>query len=182
MGGGAFGGFFNSIGSLIGLKDGGQVPGYDSGGRIRGPGGPRDDKVLLWGSNGEFVMNAAATQKWLPILEAMNAGKLPQLRDGGGVGFLAPRISSASIPVPSIPSVAQLSGNSSVDNSRIDNSVNSAPIINVNVNGATGNAEVATMVQQGVQQGIMAWQKTPYFANAVSQGVKQANSRGMLRR
>ncbi|PJR94794.1 hypothetical protein CN878_08915 [Ochrobactrum sp. 695/2009] len=181
MSGGAFGGFFNSIGSLIGLKDGGQIPGYDSGGRIRGPGGPRDDKVLLWGSNGEFVMNAAATQKWLPVLEAMNNGKLPQLRDGGGVGFSAPRISSASIPVPSIPSVAQLSGNSSVDNSRTDNSV-SGPTINVTVNGATGNAEVSSMVQEGIAKSMMAWQRSPHFANAVSQGVKQANSRGMLRR
>ncbi|MBC2886485.1 tape measure protein [Ochrobactrum sp. CM-21-5] len=181
MSGGAFGGFFNSIGSLIGLKDGGQIPGYDSGGRIRGPGGPRDDKVLLWGSNGEFVMNAAATQKWLPILEAMNAGKLPQRRDGGGIGFSAPRISSAPIPVPSIPSVAQLAGNSSVDNSRTDNSV-SGPTINVTVNGATGNAEVAAMVQEGLAKGMMAWQRSPQFANAVSQGVKQANSRGMLRR
>jgi len=182
MSGGAFGGFFNSIGSLIGLKDGGQIPGYDSGGRIRGPGGPRDDKVLLWGSNGEFVMNAAATQKWLPVLEAMNNGKLPQLRNGGGVGFSAPRISSASIPVPSIPSVAQLSGNSSVDNSRTDNSVNSAPTINVNVDGGTGNAEVAAMVREGVQRGIMAWQRTPYFAQAVAGGFKQANKRGMLPR
>lgn len=181
MAGGAFGGFFNSIGSLIGLKDGGQIPGYDSGGRIRGPGGPRDDKVLLWGSNGEFIMNAAATQKWLPVLEAMNAGKLPQLRHGGGVGFSAPRIASASIPVPNIPSVAQLSGNSSVDNSRTDNSV-SGPTINVTVNGATGNAEVAAMVQEGLAKGMMAWQRSPQFANAVSQGVKQANSRGMLRR
>ncbi|NVM42775.1 tape measure protein [Ochrobactrum intermedium] len=182
MSGGAFGDFFNSIGSLIGLKDGGQIPGYDSGGRIRGPGGPRDDKVLLWGSNGEFVMNAAATQKWLPVLEAMNNGKLPQLRNGGGVGFSAPRISSASIPVPSIPSVAQLSGNSSVDNSRTDNSVNSAPTINVNVDGGTGNAEVAAMVREGVQRGIMAWQRTPYFAQAVAGGFKQANKRGMLPR
>lgn len=181
MSGGAFGGFFNSIGSLIGLKDGGQIPGYDSGGRIRGPGGPRDDKVLLWGSNGEFMMNAAATQKWLPVLEAMNAGRLPELRDGGGVGFSAPRISSASIPVPSIPSVAQLSGNSSVDNSRTDNSV-SGPTINVTVNGATGNAEVSSMVQEGIAKSMMAWQRSPHFANAVSQGVKQANSRGMLRR
>lgn len=181
MGGGAFGGFFNSIGSLIGLKDGGQIPGYDSGGRIRGPGGPRDDKVLLWGSNGEFVMNAAATQKWLPVLEAMNAGKLPQLRDGGGVGFSAPRIASASIPVPSIPSVSQLAGNSSVDNSRTDNSV-SGPTINVTVNGATGNAEVSAMVQEGIAKSMVAWQRSPHFANAVSQGVKQANSRGMLRR
>nr|WP_282188630.1 tape measure protein [Brucella tritici] len=181
MAGGAFGGFFNSIGSLIGLKDGGQIPAYDSGGRIRGPGGPRDDKVLMWGSNGEFVMNAAATQAWLPILEAMNAGKLPQRRDGGGIGFSAPRISSASIPVPSILSVAQLAGNSSVDNSRTDNSV-SGPTINVTVNGATGNAEVSAMVQDGLAKGMMAWQRSPQFANAVSQGVKQANSRGMLRR
>ncbi|WP_176026428.1 tape measure protein [Brucella intermedia] len=181
MAGGAFGGFFNSIGSLIGLKDGGQIPGYDSGGRIRGPGGPRDDKVLMWGSNGEFVMNAAATQKWLPVLEAMNAGRLPELRSGGGVGFSAPRISSASIPVPSIPSVSQLAGNSSVDNSRTDNSV-SGPTINVTVNGATGNAEVSAMVQEGLAKGMMAWQRSPHFANAVSQGVKQANSRGMLRR
>ncbi|WP_181394304.1 tape measure protein [Ochrobactrum sp. POC9] len=181
MAGGAFGGFFNSIGSLIGLKDGGQIPGYDSGGRIRGPGGPRDDKVLLWGSNGEFMMNAAATQKWLPVLEAMNAGRLPELRSGGGVGFSAPRISSASIPVPSIPSVSQLAGNSSVDNSRTDNSV-SGPTINVTVNGATGNAEVSAMVQEGLAKGMMAWQRSPHFANAVSQGVKQANSRGMLRR
>ncbi|KAB2700305.1 tape measure protein [Ochrobactrum sp. Kaboul] len=181
MSAGAFGGFFNSIGSLIGLKDGGQIPGYESGGRIRGPGGPRDDKVLLWGSNGEFMMNAAATQKWLPVLEAMNAGRLPELRDGGGVGFSAPRIASASIPVPSIPSVAQLSGNSSVDNSRTDNSV-SGPTINVTVNGATGNAEVSSMVQEGIAKSMMAWQRSPHFANAVSQGVKQANSRGMLRR
>ncbi|RRD23967.1 hypothetical protein ECB98_15040 [Brucellaceae bacterium VT-16-1752] len=181
MAGGAFGGFFNSIGSLIGLKDGGQIPGYDSGGRIRGPGGPRDDRVLLWGSNGEFVMNAAATQKWLPVLEAMNAGRLPELRNGGGVGFSAPRIASASIPVPSIPSVARLSGNSSVDNSRTDNSV-SGPTINVTVNGATGNAEVSSMVQEGIAKSMMAWQRSPHFANAVSQGVKQANSRGMLRR
>ncbi len=181
MSGGAFGGFFNSIGSLIGLKDGGQIPGYESGGRIRGPGGPRDDKVLLWGSNGEFMMNAAATQKWLPVLEAMNAGRLPELRNGGGVGFSAPRISSASIPVPSIPSVAQLSGNSSVDNSRTENSV-SGPTINVTVNGATGNAEVSSMVQEGIAKSMMAWQRSPHFANAVSQGVKQANSRGMLRR
>ncbi len=181
MGGGAFGSIFNSIGSLIGLKDGGQIPGYDSGGRIRGPGGPRDDKVLLWGSNGEFMMNAAATQKWLPVLEAMNAGRLPELRNGGGVGFSAPRISSASIPVPSIPSVSQLAGNSSVDNSRTDNSV-SGPTINVTVNGATGNAEVSSMVQEGIAKSMMAWQRSPHFANAVSQGVKQANSRGMLRR
>ncbi|MDH7788872.1 tape measure domain-containing protein [Ochrobactrum sp. 19YEA23] len=181
MGGDAFGSIFNSIGSLIGLKDGGQIPGYDSGGRIRGPGGPRDDKVLLWGSNGEFMMNAAATQKWLPVLEAMNAGRLPELRNGGGVGFSAPRISSASIPVPSIPSVSQLAGDSSVDNSRTDNSV-SGPTINVTVNGATGNAEVSSMVQEGIAKSMMAWQRSPHFANAVSQGVKQANSRGMLRR
>lgn len=179
MSGGAFGGFFNAIGSLIGLKDGGQVPSYDGGGRIRGPGGPRDDKVLLWGSNGEFMMNAAATQKWLPVLEAMNAGKLPQLRDGGGVGFSAPRIASASIPVPSIPSVAQLSGNSSVDNSRTDNSVNSAPIINVNVNGASGDDHVRGLVRDGIKQALTAYDKGG--AQRTAMNLRQVSSRGLAK-
>lgn len=44
------------------------------GGPIHGPGGPRDDKVLMWGSNGEFVVNAAATAANRDLVEAINAG------------------------------------------------------------------------------------------------------------
>lgn len=44
-----------------------------SGGYITGPGGPRDDKISAWLSNGEFVVNAAATKKHRALLEKINA-------------------------------------------------------------------------------------------------------------
>ena len=134
----------------------------------------------MWGSNGEFMMNANATQKFLPILEAMNAGRLPEFSNGGKIGIPAPITPRASIPVPVIPSAAQLvAGSSNTDNSRTDNSVNSSPVINVNVSGATGNAEVANMVQQGVAQGIKAWSQSSNFTLSVTHGVREAKKRGM---
>ena len=54
-----------------------------SGGFIRGPGGPREDRVPAMLSDGEFVVNAAATKQFLPLLAAIN-GK--QFADGGLVG------------------------------------------------------------------------------------------------
>lgn len=179
---GIFGTSGSLLGGLLGRKDGGPIPGYASGGRVRGPGGPRDDKVLMWGSNGEFMMNANATQKFLPILEAMNAGRLPEFSNGGKIGVPAPMSPRASIPVPVIPTAAQLvAGSSNTDNSQTDNSVNSAPVINVNVSGATGNAEVANMVQQGVAQGIKTWSESSNFVLSVTGGIQQANKRGLLR-
>ena len=65
--GSAFGGGF-ADGGLV------NVPGYASGGLITGPGGPRSDSMLARVSNGEFVVNAAATSRFRPTLEAMNGG------------------------------------------------------------------------------------------------------------
>ncbi len=180
---GIFGTSGSLLGGLLGRQDGGPIPGYASGGRIRGPGGPRDDKVLMWGSNGEFMMNANATQKFLPILEAMNAGRLPEFSNGGKIGIPAPMSPRASIPVPVIPSAAQLvAGSSNTDNSRTDNSVNSSPVINVTVSGAMGNAEIANMVHQGVAQGIKTWKQSNDFVVSVRGGVRKAQTYGMLNR
>ncbi|MEV0356369.1 hypothetical protein AB0H71_09930 [Nocardia sp. NPDC050697] len=55
----------------------GEAIGLANGGRITGPGGPRDDAVLARLSDGEFVINAAATSHVLPLLEAINAGWVP---------------------------------------------------------------------------------------------------------
>lgn len=54
------------------------------GGMITGPGGPRDDSILARLSNGEFVVNAAATARYRPLLEAINAA--PRFATGGMVG------------------------------------------------------------------------------------------------
>lgn len=45
------------------------------GGLITGPGGPRDDLIPANLSNGEFVMNAAATSRNLSLLHRLNAQK-----------------------------------------------------------------------------------------------------------
>lgn len=68
------------LGSLFGL------PAKAGGGLVTGPGGPRDDAILMWGSNGEYMINAEATARNLPLLEAINAGALPRFADGGLVG------------------------------------------------------------------------------------------------
>lgn len=77
LGGGGGGGLLSAVSALF-LADGG---------RIRGPGGPRADKIPAMLSDGEFVVNAAATRRFGPLLEAMNAGKglfaIPSFAEGG---------------------------------------------------------------------------------------------------
>ncbi|MEU0540658.1 hypothetical protein ABZ319_12365 [Nocardia sp. NPDC005978] len=47
------------------------------GGMITGPGGSTEDKVLVAASPGEFVVNAAAADNVLPLLELLNSGWVP---------------------------------------------------------------------------------------------------------
>lgn len=71
----------SSIQAVTMLKDGGEV---------FGPGGPREDKVPIMASAGEFVVNARDTARNKPILRAINAGqdvvgRTPVFRNGGEV-------------------------------------------------------------------------------------------------
>lgn len=52
-----------------------------TGGLLRGKGTGTSDSMLIAASNGEFVVNAAATSKTLPLLEAINAGWTPSAAD-----------------------------------------------------------------------------------------------------
>ncbi|KAB2967510.1 hypothetical protein [Zoogloea sp.] len=47
-------------------------PAFAGGGLVRGPGGPREDKVNAWLSDGEFVMNAEVTSKNRAAFEEIN--------------------------------------------------------------------------------------------------------------
>lgn len=58
---------------------------YADGGLIRGPGGPRDDKIPVWASNGEWIVDAATTRRHLPLLRSLKAAK--RFAAGGMVGF-----------------------------------------------------------------------------------------------
>lgn len=56
------------------------------GGEVRGPGGPRDDKVLMWGSNGEFMQQSAAVDYYgLKFMDDVNNMRLPRRATGGPV-------------------------------------------------------------------------------------------------
>lgn len=60
---------------------------FASGGPVIGPGGPRDDRVAAWLSNGEYVINAAATKAYRPILDRINSMsfQIPRFASGGPV-------------------------------------------------------------------------------------------------
>lgn len=64
------------------------LPSYNAdGGLFRGKGGPREDANLSWISNGEYIVNARATDANLALLQFINkGGKLQAYADGGLVG------------------------------------------------------------------------------------------------
>lgn len=76
---------------------GGFLDGFATGGRVSGPGTGTSDSILARLSNGEFVVNARATSQHLPLLEAINNGRLHWFANGGPV--------SPSLPVPVMPAV-----------------------------------------------------------------------------
>lgn len=63
-----------------------------AGGAVAGPGGPRDDMVPAWLSNGEYVMPADKTGRYFGALEAMRAGRYA---DGGLIGGIGDFFNSA---------------------------------------------------------------------------------------
>lgn len=86
----------NFLKNLIpGLRDGGSVDGFAYGGMVSGPGGPRADAVPAMLSNGEFVMQAKAVDKFgLGFMSQLNDGMMPGFASGGGVGMAAGRVST----------------------------------------------------------------------------------------
>jgi trimeric autotransporter adhesin len=51
----------------------GHGHGYADGGLVTGHGGPRSDNLWAWLSSGEYVVNAHAAQRNMPLLDAINS-------------------------------------------------------------------------------------------------------------
>ena len=81
--------------------------GFADGGFVSGPGTGTSDSIPAMLSNGEFVVNAAATQRFAPLLHSINSGSFGKFADGGMVG-------ASMIAVPTAadirPSSSQPSG------------------------------------------------------------------------
>ena len=72
---------------IPGLRDGGMVEGFASGGMVFGPGGPTADRVPAMLSNGEYVIRASSVNKFgRAFFDALNSGAMPGFALGGGVG------------------------------------------------------------------------------------------------
>jgi len=80
------GGFLSSLLGGVGRATGGRIDGR-GGGKLSGPGGPTSDSIPIWGSDGEYMVRAAAVQKYgVDLFEALNSGRIPRLAEGGPIG------------------------------------------------------------------------------------------------
>mgnify|MGYP001483840501 CR=1 FL=1 len=85
--GAGMGSMFGPMGMLAGAALGSGKPQEMFSGLVKGPGGPKDDKIAANLSNGEFVMSAGAVKKYgVGTLEAMNAAgggtNIPKIANG----------------------------------------------------------------------------------------------------
>jgi hypothetical protein len=93
-------------GGLMKFANGGNVlKRFAPGGQVFGQGGPRSDKIPAMLSNGEYVVNAAATARTLPLLNAINYGVTQKNADagtmvGGGGGSLMSSVNITVNPAP----------------------------------------------------------------------------------
>lgn len=90
-------------GRVRGYAGGGSIQAFPNGGFVQGPGtGTSDSIFALFGSgamgrvsNTEFVVNARATSKYLPLLEAINSGRLPAGKPAARAGLPAAPVATA---------------------------------------------------------------------------------------
>lgn len=156
--GGSFGGIFDWIGGLF-RKDGGPVKAA-TGGYISGPGGPRSDSIPAMLSNGEYVINAAATKKFGPLLDAINSGKRLALAGGGPV-----------LRAPTLPSIQGARQSASSGAMRVD--------VGVSVdNDGNLQAYVQNVSRKTSQSAIRSYDKTG--PARLKRDSRQANMRGMV--
>ncbi len=80
--------------STIGLTQ--YMKQYAQGGLVTGPGSGTSDSIMARLSNGEFVVNAASTSKFLPLLQEINGGKYARRQGRYASGGLVESNSKAS--------------------------------------------------------------------------------------
>ncbi|WP_127595984.1 hypothetical protein [Nitratireductor alexandrii] len=152
--GNIFGGLAKFIMGIFGFADGGIVRAdkwqglrLADGGHVRGPGGPRDDRIPAMLSDGEFVVNAAATAKHRPLLEAVNENRVPAFAAGGHVGDAGSRAVARAIRGDN-------------DNAVAGQIVNISAPVTVNASGGTPaqNADLAAKIgkqMEGTLRGVV---------------------------
>lgn len=87
-----------------------QIPGFARGGPIRGPGTGTSDSILMWGSNGEFMMRERAVKHYgLEFMNKLNQGRIPRFAGGGAIADV-PRHIPFIPPMPDMASAGMAGG------------------------------------------------------------------------
>ncbi len=164
FGGGGIGGIFGSVFGGGKSDPWAGLRGFDSGG-YTGAGGKYQPAGVV--HKGEVVWSQSDVRRagGVGTVEAMRRGLAGYDRGGA--------VSMPSFSAPRMPDLSRITNNNTT--------MNSAPVINVTVNGATGNAEVSAMVDRGIAKGLAEWQRTPQFAMSVGRGVQTARQKGFVR-
>ncbi len=145
--GGGFGGLFSGLfgGGLSAAQIAKYTPMvglFSNGGDVSGPGTGTSDSIPAMLSDGEFVVNAAATRKHRALLHAINGGRVGHFAAGGLVG--------GGIAAPVAPSLR--SGRSAANNS--------APgVMVIHLDGANGDEHVMALAKQAVTDGLGQYNK-----------------------
>jgi Prophage tail length tape measure protein len=89
--------FGTSDGGLLGTIATALIPAAATGGYLTGPGDGTSDDILMWGSSGEYMVNARATAKHRPLLEAINSGaSIPGFAAGGAIDMPSGSVSAGA--------------------------------------------------------------------------------------
>jgi len=113
-----------------------SMMGFAEGGHVKGPGTSKSDSIPAMLSDGEFVVNAASTQKHRALLETINSGKIARFADGGIVGNGKP------VPV----------GFAANDNSAV--TINAPVTVNATGGDPKQNADLARRVAKEVENNM----------------------------
>ncbi|KAB2761975.1 phage tail tape measure protein [Brucella anthropi] len=157
--GGIFGGVFGGGKSdpWAGLR-GFDRGGYTGAGGKYQPAGVVHKGEVVWSQNDVRRAGGVGT------VEAMRRGLAGYDRGGA--------VSMPSLSAPRMPDLSRITNNT-------NNSVSSAPIINVTVNGASGDDHVRKLVNEGVKQGLSGYDKGSAFRTA--RDLRQVNMRGLAK-
>jgi tryptophan-rich sensory protein len=79
---------WDNIATKVGASKLPDAPRFARGGQITGPGGTKSDKVPILASRNEYVVNARATRKNLPLLERINRGGGKPARQASAKGLM----------------------------------------------------------------------------------------------
>ena len=109
------------------------APRVASGGYISGPGTATSDSIPAMLSNGEYVIKAAAVNKFgKGFLDAINAGRLPGFKMGGAIGGGSSKSTPAKPPVRMTADAAErraLAAQPSLVQRIVDMAVKSVPLL-----------------------------------------------------